>query len=210
MIENKTHWNNFYTHLDNCLEIPSQFATFVATECVNEYDSILELGCGSGRDSVFFAKTGFNVLGVDMSTEAVRHCNNMASGLPAKFIESDIKSPDLIKHALNFAQVHSSLVIYARFFLHAIDASEEASFWSLVSEIASSGDRLALEFRTPKDEQLTKATSSHERRFIDPVSIVVRASEYGFNHRYFVEGYGYAKYKNDDAHVARLILQKVK
>jgi ubiquinone/menaquinone biosynthesis C-methylase UbiE len=33
---------------------------------------ILDLGCGSGRDSIFLAERGFDVWGVDLSKEAIR------------------------------------------------------------------------------------------------------------------------------------------
>lgn len=33
--------------------------------------SILDIGCGSGRDSIFFAKNGFDVTGIDISEEAI-------------------------------------------------------------------------------------------------------------------------------------------
>jgi ubiquinone/menaquinone biosynthesis C-methylase UbiE len=36
---------------------------------------ILEIGCGNGRDSFFFALQGFNVTGVDIAPEALNLCN---------------------------------------------------------------------------------------------------------------------------------------
>jgi cyclopropane fatty-acyl-phospholipid synthase-like methyltransferase len=39
---------------------------------------ILEIGCGSGRDCVFFAKRGYDVTGIDISKEAIHMANNHA------------------------------------------------------------------------------------------------------------------------------------
>ena len=71
-----------------------------------------------------------------------------------------------------------------------------------------SGDILALEFRTSRDEFLSKVTESHYRRFINPLAVVAKGNHLGFSCEYFVEGFGYAKYKSDDAHVARIIFRK--
>ena len=43
---------------------------------------ILDLGCGSGRDSLAFQKRGFNVLAVDGAEEMVKH--TLSLGVPAQ------------------------------------------------------------------------------------------------------------------------------
>lgn len=50
---------------------------------------ILDLGCGSGRDSQYFLSKGFNVTAVDGSLEMVRHCQK---SLEAKVIHSLIET----------------------------------------------------------------------------------------------------------------------
>jgi len=35
---------------------------------------IIEIGCGNGRDSFFIAQKGFDVVGIDISPEAIRFC----------------------------------------------------------------------------------------------------------------------------------------
>ncbi len=35
-------------------------------------DNVLDLGCGSGRESIFLAKQGFKVWGIDISKEAIK------------------------------------------------------------------------------------------------------------------------------------------
>ena len=53
-----------------------------------------------------------------------------------------------------------------------------------------------------------KETAAHYRRFIDPLNFLTSALARGFELHYFVEGFGYAKYNSDDAHVARVILRR--
>ena len=41
---------------------------------IYKYDSILEIGCGEGRDAKFLLKKGYNVLATDVSVEAINYC----------------------------------------------------------------------------------------------------------------------------------------
>src|SRR5437870_5367254 len=69
-------WDRVY-QTDNSYfgEEPSDFALF----CYYEYmkkerhvQKILELGCGQGRDSLFFASKGINVTALDFSSIAIK------------------------------------------------------------------------------------------------------------------------------------------
>jgi hypothetical protein len=53
---------------------------------------------------------------------------------------------------------------------------------------------------------LEKEYGNHYRRFVDPKQLKSKLDKMGININYFIEGQGYAKYKNDDAYVARLIV----
>ena len=46
------------------------------------------------------------------------------------------------------------MLFYMRFFLHSIPADVQAGLMSTISDVARSGDVLAAEFRTDKDEAL--------------------------------------------------------
>jgi len=56
--------------------------------------SLVDLGCGEGRDSIFFARRGYHVLGVDISSVGVRKAEGRASrfGLNARFRVGDIRT----------------------------------------------------------------------------------------------------------------------
>jgi hypothetical protein len=81
----------------------------------------------------------------------------------------------------------------------------ELAFLDLLSKILKSGEKIAFEFRTKRDELLKKTTSSHYRRYIDPVSVIEYLINSKFEILYFVEGFGFAKLKQDDAHVCRIL-----
>ena len=47
--------------------------------------AVLELGCGNGRDSLFFLQNGLRVTGVDASDNAIRQLQKDTIGCNASF-----------------------------------------------------------------------------------------------------------------------------
>jgi SAM-dependent methyltransferase len=207
------YWNSFYnSEAARRLAIPSQFAAFVAGE-LQGGEFITELGCGTGRDALFFSSIGYPVIAFDASDQAIAHCTQAAArrGVNARFECASVGSPhlhQLLQEALSTAST-TDVFIYTRFFLHAITEELEDKLLDLVGHLAVNRRmRFAAEFRTHRDTALPKTTSSHYRRFIDPTDLLSKVGRRGFTVDYFVEGFGYAKYKDDDAHVARLVISR--
>ena len=57
-----------------------------------EDQTLLDIGCGEGRDSIFFARNGYRVTGFDSSAEGVRKSIALAEGqrLSVEFFQADI------------------------------------------------------------------------------------------------------------------------
>lgn len=204
--ERTDYWNAFYADGVARHPVPSQFAAFVAGE-LDGPTRILEFGSGSGRDSLFLAAHGHDVTGVDGSKAAVEACAELAEelGLDVEFVSASIDQEGL---AAQLRVEPGNTLVYARFFVHAITEDEQAAFLRLVAELTSPGDRLAVEYRTLRDSSGAKVTGSHYRRFVDPTSFNAQAVLHGFDVTYAVEGYGFAKYREDDAYVARALLAR--
>lgn len=208
--DTQEYWDKYYQE-SKIGGIPSQFATFI----LNEYhtrDRFIDLGCGSGRDSFFFAAHGKKVLAADGSQIAIQSCQEKAkaSGLKdISFEQLDFSSNDSCDQ---FAKRHGNdwaeSIIYARFFLHAIDEGEERRFLELSKALLSKSGRLCVEFRTDRDELQRKVTASHYRRFINPIDFIKTLHVHSLKVDYFCEGFGMAKYQKDDAHVARFIVSR--
>jgi len=97
--DQQPHWE------DTFAEKPDMFGTspsapakaaaemFKRAEAVN----IMELGCGQGRDTIFFAQSGFQVFALDYSEVAIQTIKEKAgrTGLSAKIIalRQDVRQP---------------------------------------------------------------------------------------------------------------------
>lgn len=206
------YWNSYYRR-QNAPELPSQFALFVANEVMTGElpvpGGVIDIGCGNGRDTLFFARLGFAVGALDRSQAAValcnqrleRECASAATGSRAQMGNAD--SPDLAALAGEFP---GPLLLYSRFFFHAIDeAAETRVIEQAASILARHGGALAVEFRTTADAASAKATPDHYRRFVDPDAFAALVVSAGLSVQWRAEGRGMAKYRADDAHVARLI-----
>lgn len=204
----RDYWEQFYAKSGGTSRpLPSQFAAFVAGELRGQH-RVVEFGCGNGRDALFFASYGHQVCAFDGSTAAVERATALAEGLGEKveFVAASIDDPNLSSLV---PEVGDRTLVYARFFLHAITDEEEQAFLARAAELTKPGDVMAVEYRTIRDSSGTKETEAHYRRFMSPAEFQYSAIQHGFRVTYAVEGYGFAKYKHDDAYVARTMLERV-
>ena len=81
------YWNNLYSKKDYFGIGPTILAVY-AKKILDKYSlkNILELGCGQGRDSIYFAKLGYNIVALDLSENAI------------KFIEKTRNDENLSSH----------------------------------------------------------------------------------------------------------------
>jgi cyclopropane fatty-acyl-phospholipid synthase-like methyltransferase len=210
--ERGNYWNSYYT-AKAVPDIPSQFAAFALSEC-RSADFFLDVGCGNGRASFFFARHDLPVVSVDASTAAIEDIAERAnaSNLPISALSSACDDPNLmgkVTDALAKLKVSGVGVIYARFFIHAITDKEQAGFLDFCAAfLKKNGGKLALEFRTAADENLSKVTAAHYRRYVEPVDFLEELFKRDLTASYFTQGTGYAKYKDDDASVVRMIIEQ--
>ena len=199
----ESYWDGYYAKAVSAPLAPSQFAAFVAGE-FPDTDLIVDIGCGNGRDSIFFANLGYSVIGIDASASAIQKCRQQCQ--TAQFINCLIADAIQDSRFNEKRLLHNHVVAYSRFFLHAIDIAEEEQFWNLAQKLCiRQGDALALEFRNEDDSLRLKETGLHYRRYPNHEEVLACAQEKGFVLRYEAQGRGFAKYKNDDAIVSRLV-----
>ncbi|MGM9968766.1 MAG: class I SAM-dependent methyltransferase [Anaeroplasma sp.] len=76
---------------------------------INKNSSILEIGCGEGRDSHFILENGFKLLATDISKEAIKYCKNNYSNYEACFEVLDCIGDD---YNIKYDFIYSVAVIH--------------------------------------------------------------------------------------------------
>ena len=205
-----SYWNQFY---DNFMfSIPSQFCTLAATE-VGKETPIIEFGCGNGRDSIFFARHGYNITAMDLSSEVIKHNTEKTININnINFLQGNVANHDDVRRTINIANEDNSnnVVVYTRFFLHSLDQEQEKRFMISLSQILQPDDKIYFEFRSKEDANKDKIYGKHYRRFIDSEKFIVNLEKhYNFSVEYNITGQGMAKYKSEDPFVTRVIATKL-
>ena len=216
--EIKDYWARFYRYAHTTL--PTAFAAAVAIE-LTEPRYIVDLGCGNGRDSVFFASLGHRVVGLDISGDVIEDNRKRAREKKVRDVEFrqvDIAGPSALIDVLNGIEEaaiqegderRAHVAVYARFFFHAVSEEEEDLVLTALSLCLRSGTTCYFEFRTEQDAAGYKRFGSHYRRFINIDRFVEKATRGGsFECFYRVEGQGMAKYLEEDPYVGRVFLRR--
>lgn len=75
------------------LDVPSKFAKAFIRLMKKEKlgKNILEVGCGNGRDSIYFAKQGYDVIAIDLSPDAIKIAEENAEKAGVKNIKFAVK-----------------------------------------------------------------------------------------------------------------------
>lgn len=199
------YWQSFYKNvrLHKKIDYPSQFAIF----CIGEKDSssnLIEFGCGNGRDAYFFSKYYKKIYAFDKSKFAIDYnkkkfykCKNL------HFHKYDINDKFDFSYIKN-----KKKTIYARFFLHTLTNEEIIIFIKLCGYLLNKNERVFCEYRTYKDKSKKKVFKKHFRNYLKPHIISNLFKLEKIQKIYQTEGQGYAKYKKEDAYVARQIFIK--
>ncbi len=212
----KNYWEKYYKLHGGDKEIsdPSSFAKFILKNFLSEKKfNIVELGSGNGRDAIFFACNGHNVVAIDQSTKVI---DIQKQNLDNKFaMNLHSKARDFVKE--DYSRFKKIEVFYSRFTIHSISKSDELV---LLPKIYHNLDRKGLfcvEVRTINDPlygigefcgENTFMTDNHKRRFIDTTVFRKQVLDLGFRELYFIEENNLSIYKNDNPVLMRIILQK--
>lgn len=207
--EHSGFWEAFYAGQQR-EAVPDQPSTFA--QWVRDRESasrpLVDIGFGTGRDALWFARLGYQVQGLEYARAAVAHAHEAASaaGLPAKFEVFDLyELRQVLAMGARLAHDETPRTLYGRFLLHALEDTGRHHLWRLAEMALRAGGRIYLEFRTGKDAATEHAFGEHFRRFLDPDAVVHEIESRGGHIDHREEGYGLAVYKNEDPHVCRLV-----
>ena len=71
IIKNRKFWNLFYKN-NLAVSRPSNFAIFILKFLKKNKSKVVDIGCGNGRDLIFFKKNKIDFIGIDLSKNATQ------------------------------------------------------------------------------------------------------------------------------------------
>lgn len=212
---NKKFWDEYYKNgagQNVFLEEPSYFARDVSAK-LKPAMHILDIGCGNGRDGLYFAELGCDVTLCDYSQNAIAHCDSVAN---EKLLNVTTQVLNITDGAdtVAFAKSHAQLydVVYARFFLHAISDLGRKNLFFLSKNVLKQGGVLLVEYRAlPEgvrqqdyETKIRYENGKHFRRLLSRVEVDAEANQAGLVIESSFVSYGLAKFRNEDPLIGRL------
>ena len=203
-----SYWDKYYKK-QAAPTIPSSFATYVESR-MQKNQKILEIGCGNGRDAIFFEEKGHQVTAIDRSKGAIELCKKLYAEKPIEFIAGLLFDIDLVPK-VNYN------VIYSRFVFHAMPLQEELETIQRSFELLKLGGCIYIECRSVNDPLFrkgkllskTERVDGHYRRFILLDELHDRLLSCGFKVLETIESNGLAVYGDEDPVVIRICAQKI-
>ena len=202
---NKSYWNKYYSKNPR-LQEQTSFAIHVLN-MMSAGDAILELGCGNGRDSFFFAGHGIQVYALDQSEIVINQIKG--ENINPRFI-----CEDLLSINENFAyEINHG---YARFVLHALNKAESEKAIAIMSRILPINGYFFSESRSINSSLYGTGhalgqdiyETDHKRRFLRKNDLIHQLESYGFTIENVIESDGLAIYQDDDPVVIRISARK--
>jgi len=210
------YWDDYYQQhgKDKGISKHSSFSQFCLDIFFTEKNlNIVELGSGNGRDAIFLAHHGHQVIAIDQSTTAIDIEKENLHTNVSQYLHP--KALDFIQE--DYSQYEKIDVFYSRFTIHSITKVDEELLLPNVYNALSSNGLFCIEVRTIKDPlygvgescgENTFITDNHQRRFINSRVFRKQVLDLGFKELYFIEKDNLSIYKNDNPVLMRIILQK--
>ncbi|WP_246059081.1 class I SAM-dependent methyltransferase [Campylobacter troglodytis] len=202
--DDKSYWKAYYnTHLKE--EAPSLFARFCKEGFLKPEFSLVELGCGNGRDSLYFAKNGIKVLGIDQ-------CENVI-----EFLKKGYDLENLAFESGDFTALkdfdEGFDAVYSRFTLHSINEMQQKRLFEWIKRNLKPKGILAIECRGYKNslyklgarvEEDAFIYEEHYRRFLNFKALKEALSK-DYELLFAKEDRGFAPFKAEDDFFIRII-----
>lgn len=209
MINDKFYWEKYYEH-ERVPFLPSLFAQYVLKNYLRKNDYLIELGCGNGRDAVYFAQHEIRVLAFDQ-------CENELD-----FLSRTYPLANLEFKAKNFADLNMNIKvnhIYSRFSIHSISGEQQEALFPSIFNVLHDNGYFLLEVRGRHNELYRKGEpvldeqdafiyEGHYRRFLDFSETCSTLKGLGFQILEAVESKGFSPFNGTDETFIRAIAQK--
>jgi tellurite methyltransferase len=200
--KNSQYWDKYYSDKKEILP-NSDFSNFVISYLESGL-SLIDIGCGDGRDSLFFSKNQIKTLGVDFSKATISK-NKIYENKNLTFKRLNLMKIHNMSQKFNYA--------YCRFLLHAVSFEIQEQTFDWMYENIS--DKIFIETRVA-DENIDSEKYNHFRRDFTEDDVLKFLKKYNFNILYFKVSKNFSKYKKvygvkdlkHDPLLLRIIIQK--
>lgn len=207
--DDRKYWDEYYGHVHSEIQSNTYFASHIVEKWLDKRKSIVEYGCGNGRDCKFFNERGLDVTGVDSSKVTIEHLRKEMED--CEFLCADFS-------AIEWNPKRTFDVVYSRFSLHAITLRQEMGMLENAYKCLNQNGILCIEARSIKDDLYGKGEkvgedeyiyNNHYRRFIRLDNLLQRLMDKGFDIRYAEENKGFAPLDGVDPYIIRVVCEKV-
>lgn len=202
------YWNQYYAQ-GNAVEEPSLFAQF-SVEQMKAGKSLLELGCGNGRDSIYFHTKGLKVTAIDASDSIISKLQSKYQNEDICFVCDDfVCSPTIFVGQYDY--------IYSRFSLHAINEEQENDVIENIFNALNSHGKVFVEVRSVNDDIFGKGKmvarnsyiyEGHFRRFVQMEELINKLNKQNFLIIYAEEKRDFAPFGDSNPPIIRIIAEK--
>ena len=204
------YWEQYYLK-QNAELMPSLFAHYVADLLKDTHSDIVELGCGNGRDSVFFAKQGHNVDAIDQCYNEICFLIKQHQGID----NLDFRCDDFT----DLVDDEPYDVVYSRFTLHSVNKEQEKRTLEWAYRNLKKGGLLCIEVRGQKNEIYKVGEpvendtdafilDNHYRRFLNFNNLCDDLKNLGFSLDFAAEDKDFAPYNGQNETYIRVIARK--
>jgi 2-polyprenyl-3-methyl-5-hydroxy-6-metoxy-1,4-benzoquinol methylase len=202
-----SYWNSFYNNPNESLDNPSDFARF-SLGYMKAGAKLIDIGCGNGRDSLFFDKAGLKVTAIDFSEIAINAINKSKSNVFAicgNFITAKL----LFCLDYNYC--------YARWSIHSIDSLQQNYLLTNIFKSLHQEGKIFIEVRTINDHIYGQGQllgkdeyffDGHYRRFIRPEEFSDQLQSIGYKLIYIEESDNFSVIGNDRPMLLRVVACK--
>jgi tellurite methyltransferase len=213
----RKYWEKYYAN-GECEVVPSLFARYVRERVIGKDSQnicstgggLIELGCGNGRDALYFASEGLRVYAVDQCQKEIESLVQKTSNIE-----------NITFQCADFSCLEDAIydVVYSRFTLHSISTHQQEQVLKWAFRNLSQGGYLCIEVRGQKNELYRKGEAvegipdayvwnNHYRRFLHFGELCQELTKLGFILEEAAEEKGFAPYKGENETYIRVIARK--
>lgn len=162
---------------------PSDFARAVLPDMrAHGVAEVVDIGCGPGADTLFFARNGLSAVGLDLISSVVKPAAGQAKeeGLPAVLQVLNLGSVrDTLHTGAMLARRPGPRAVFARHIADELSRSSQPQLWLLCSMLLRGGGRSYLEFTIGAGKGRARPFSDRDAMPINPRAVLDATARYG-------------------------------